>query len=651
MATTKPIPTPQAFKNEPATHATAPSSATSGFFQTPPRLENPFLEDEAYKRLFSFYLPRPLQSSLSTTIARFGTLTLAPSTLSYAHNAESNPPRLVSQTPFGAPSNTLVTSAGWQALQTLGLSEGMVAIAYEYEQGAYSRVHQFLKYMLWQPSSAGVTCPSAMQDGAARLLSLHLARKDIELSETERRVFERAYRHLIARDAEAWTSGQWMTERQGGSDVRNTETLATYSPNFSPEESTLDTDNLPLGPWSINGFKWFSSATDSNMAILLAKTPSGALSAFYAPMRRQTPPSPSQIPNTELNGITIHALKSKLGTRPLPTAELVLHNTRAYLLGAPGAGIKTIATILNITRVHNSISALGLWARGLAISRAFARVRKVNGVLLSSTPSHVAELAAQHAEFRGMAHLGFFCVALLGIVEAATPGYSLSPSLSSSASGLATSPRAAAEALGVAVDDAPHLLRLLTPVSKALTARAAIAGLAECMESLGGVGYLENEDVGLNVARLFRDANVLSIWEGTTNVMAEDCVRVLKGRDGGVVVAAVTEWVEGRVRLWEGRAGEGVVRVWDGFREMVGRTSLEELKVRGREVLATLAWVVVAVLLGEDARRDGDAVTGEVARRWMARRVEAEKTDWREAVEWDRKIVFGEEKGEHRARL
>ncbi|KAF2812916.1 acyl-CoA dehydrogenase/oxidase C-terminal [Mytilinidion resinicola] len=650
MAKTTSTLTPQPFKNEPATHATAPSSATDGFFQTPPRLENPFLEDEAYKRLFSFYLPKPLQTSLSTPIARFGALTLAPSTLSHVHNAESNPPRLVSHTPFGEPSNTLITSPGWQALQSLGLSEGIVAIAYEHEQGAYSRPHQYLKYILWQPSSAGVTCPSAMQDGAARLLSLHLASKDVERSETERRVFERAYKHLTARDAEAWTSGQWMTERQGGSDVRNTETLATYAPTFSPEESTVDTDGLPLGPWSISGFKWFSSATESNMTILLAKTPSGALSAFYAPTRRQAKAASTRehAPKTELNGITIHALKSKLGTRPLPTAELELNNTRAYLLGAPGTGIKTIATILNITRVHNSISALGLWARGLAISRGYARVRRVAGTLLAATPSHVAELAHQHTEFRGLAHLGFFCVALLGIAEAAAPGYCPSPPPPADP---ATSAAAAAERLGVAVEQAPLLLRLLTPVAKALTARAAIAGLAEGMESLGGVGYLENEDVGVNVARLFRDANVLSIWEGTTNVMAEDCVRVLKGRGGAGAVEAVSEWVGGRVELWEGRGGESVVRVWEGFKKIVEETSVEELKVSGREVLATLAWVVVAVLLGEDARRDGDAVTGEVARRWMARRIGVEKKDWREAVEWDRKIVFGEEKVGDRARL
>src|SRR5699024_2962106 len=143
-----------------------------------------------------------------------------------------------------------------------------------------------------------------------------------------------------------------------------------YSPD---DKGRVDAGGQPLGPWSIDGFKWFSSATDSQMSVLLAKMPDGRLSAFYAPMRQQQTTSSS---DTELNGIQIQRLKQKLGTRSLPTAELVLSNMRAYLIGAPGYGVREISTILNITRVHNAVSAVGFWGRGLAVSRAFARVRK-----------------------------------------------------------------------------------------------------------------------------------------------------------------------------------------------------------------------------------------------------------------------------------
>ncbi|OCL02401.1 acyl-CoA dehydrogenase/oxidase C-terminal, partial [Glonium stellatum] len=502
--------TAQVFQSEPATHSTPPSSSTDGFFQTPPKLENSFYEDAAYRRIFSFYLPESVQIAVTPDLSRFGSLVLQPSTLAWTADAERNPPYLRAFDTWGRRSNTLITSEGWRKLQDLGIAEGIVAIGYENQFGAYSRLYQFLKYHLWAATSAGVTCPSAMQDGAARLLAVQLARKDIQLGETERRVFETAYQHLTSRNPEcAWTSGQWMTERAGGSDVRNTETQATFAPLFTEGSSILDTDGLPLGPWSISGFKWFSSATDSQMTILLAKTPSGALSAFLAPMRRQLPTPPK----TELNGLTIQRLKPKLGTRPVPTAELVLTNTRAYLLGNPGQGVKTITTILNLTRIHNAVSAMGTWARGLAVARAFARVRRVGGgALLVDTPAHIHSLARLHLEYRGMLQLAFFGVALLGLAESpADPADS--PALSSV--------RSPAESPALLL----LLLRLLTPLAKALTARAAIAGLAECMEALGGVGYLENEDPEWNVARLFRDANVLSIWEGTTDVMAADVVR------------------------------------------------------------------------------------------------------------------------------
>src|ERR1700728_3835864 len=151
-----------------------------------------------------------------------------------------------------------------------------------------------------------VTCPSAMTDGAASLLFRHLS--NTSLSPSMRLVLESAFKRLTSREPSyAWTSGQWMTERKGGSDISGTETLAKQA--NSPLQST-GVDGTPLGPYSISGFKWFSSATDANMAILLARTYSGRLSAFYAPMRRTNPNDSAEV---ELNGVAIQRLKSKLG--------------------------------------------------------------------------------------------------------------------------------------------------------------------------------------------------------------------------------------------------------------------------------------------------------------------------------------------------
>jgi alkylation response protein AidB-like acyl-CoA dehydrogenase len=491
-----------------------------------------------------------------------------------------------------------------------------------------------------------------MTDGAARLLSGHLADPDLPLE--QQRVFREAYRNLTSRDStRAWTSGQWMTERSGGSDVRGTETVATLAPTNNDTEGVIganDADGLPLGPYSVNGFKWFSSATDANMAILLAKSPAG-ISAFFAPTRRcasrgheheNDAPSAQEC---EMNGITIQRLKPKLGTRAVPTAELVLKDTRSWMIGKDGQGVREIATVLNITRVHTACGALGLWGRGLAISRAFARVRKVEGgKLLTDVPAHVKTMAEGTISYAAMMHLGFFTVSLLGICE--------HPKESKSH-------RTDAEpALVADIRQATALFRLLTPVAKAQCSKMSISGLQECMESLGGVGYLEDEQE-FNVARLFRDANVNSIWEGTTNIMATDVVRVMKGREGEHIRKSLNNWVNGMIKHWddEWKTAEELVRAELGrLEEMWLGLSAEELKYKGRELLESLAWIVAAVLMVKDAQRDQDVAAAEMARRWIAQKeIEVRRSDttkdWKEGAILDRLVVFGGSEKINRARL
>ena len=291
--------------------------------------------------------------------------------------------------------------------------------------------------------------------------------------------------------------------------------------------------------------------------------------------------------------------------------------------------------------MHNAVVAVGFWGRGLAISRAFARVRKSRGILLTDVPAHVHTMADQEVEYRGNMFLAFFVVALLGVTEQ---------------EGLATAAIGALDAcVSIEPADAAKLLRLLTPVAKATTAKATIKGLAECMESLGGVGYLENEEMEFNVARLFRDANVLSIWEGTTNIMADDLVRVLKGRDGSAVLGATERWIVARLERWQERRrsvgemttfGSSVSKEWTHFRELVSEKEVEELKFEGRDLMERLAWIVITILLVEDWLRDGDLVALEVASRWMLKKTIGKAMDWKKEFAMDREIVFGAPHGE-----
>jgi len=371
----------------------------------------------------------------------------------------------------------------------------LISIGYERPVGEYSRLWQFIKFYMFSCSSCIFDCPLAMTDGAARLIELNL---DSVKDESVKAKVKAAYAHFLSKDAsEFWTSGQWMTERTGGSDVGPSETVAV--PNQD-------------GSYSITGFKFFTSATTSNCTFLLArivdtKSASSAsntvagtsnasgikgtsiigsrgLSVFFLEIRNA---------QGDLNNIVIHRLKNKMGTKAVPTAELELCGSRAYLVGEANTGVKVISSILNITRIHNAVSMTGAIRRGVAVARDFASRRQVFGKLLMNHPLHLSTLADMEAELRGAQQITFDVVLRLGRTEC--------------------DPKATQE---------EHvLLRLLTPIMKLYTAKQAIAITSESIESLGGTGYMEDSDM----PRLLRDAQVGSIWEGTTNVLSMDVWR------------------------------------------------------------------------------------------------------------------------------
>lgn len=500
----------------------------------------------------------------------------------------------------------------------------------------------FHKHSLIMPTDT--TCPVAMQDGAARLLQNQLDKPDLD--PTHHGIFQNAYNHLISRvPGYAWTSGQWMTERAGGSDVSQTETVATYAPHPQHTDAPLAnaSEGIPLGPWSISGFKWFSSATDSSMAILLAKTsPHKGVSAFFAPMRKHDPTTPT---GTALNGVRIVRLKDKMGTKSLPTAELALTDMRAWLLGAEGQGIREITTILNITRLHSTVTALGYLGRGLAVAKGYARVRHVGAgkgrrVLLSASPLHMRTLAGMTVEYHAMMLLTFYTAYLLGLDEQQqSQRKSNRPDSSSSLQALTPPPQHIAP-----------LLRVLASLHKAYVCKQAIPLMYGCMESLGGVGYLNNaESEHLNLSRLFRDLCVLATWEGTTDVLATDALRALL--QGGGCVAAL-DWffeVNKPPRLaWEAwRAVRArIVGVGGG-----GAGGSEELLAEARDVCFVLAEVVMASLLEVDVAVDGDETARIICDRFLMKRRFAEPGLGRNeggkgTLEVDTAIVFGNQGSE-----
>ncbi len=437
----------------------------NGFHQSPPVLANQYRDDALLRSYLRSTAPADVLAEIEPELDMLGERA-AGEWLALAEQAEAEPPRLVPYDAWGNRIDRIDTSDAWRALERISAAEGFVARGYERAHGAFSRVDQFARLYLFAPSSATYSCPLAMSDGAARCLEL-LASDDRQRA---------ALRHLTSRDpAQFWTAGQWMTERTGGSDVSGTSTVAKRD-----------------GPqFRLYGTKWFTSATTSQMALTLAR-PEGAepgsrgLSLFYLELRDET-----GLPRAH----RVLRLKDKLGTRALPTAEIELDGTPAWLVSGAGHGVRKIATVLTITRIYNALAAVAGMRRAIALARDFARRRTAFGRPLTEHPLHVETLAAMQTELAGCVLLVFRVIELLGLTE-----------------------------LGMATGRDELVLRLLTPVAKLYTGKRAVATASEAIEAFGGAGYIE--DTGL--PRLLRDAQVLSIWEGTTNVLSLDVWRAIE---------------------------------------------------------------------------------------------------------------------------
>jgi putative acyl-CoA dehydrogenase len=438
-----------------------------GFYQEPPTLGNQYDADAVLRAYLHRRFPADMLAEIEPGLRRLGER-VATDILALGEAAEASPPRHVPYDGWGRRVDRIETSAAWQTLDRVAAEEGLIAIGYERAHGSLSRVDQFARMYLYSPSSAIHSCPLAMTDGAARFLELYG-------DEHTRPVFER----LTSRDPDQfWTSGQWMTERTGGSDVSGTLTVA------QPDGATGD------GAYRLYGDKWFTSATTSQIAVTLARiegAPAGGrgLSVFLVELRD---------PNGTLRNVRVNRLKDKLGTRALPTAELTLEGTPARLVGGPGDGVRKISALFNVTRIYNAVAAAGGMRRAVVLARDYADRRTAFGKLLREHPLHAATLAELELECRVAFHLTFRVVELLGREEC-----------------------------GEASPAESEMLRLLTPVAKLYTAKQAVAVASESIEAFGGQGYVEDT----TLPRLLRDAQVLPIWEGTTNVLSLDVLRAI----------------------------------------------------------------------------------------------------------------------------
>ena len=533
--------------------------------QAPPALGNQYDDDRVLRAYLRRALPSATHQEIEGELREMGRLSGGP--LYALQQADRTAePEFTPWDAWGRRIDEITVTQVWKRAERLAAEFGVVAAAYEQRYGALSRVHQCALAYLFIPSTDMYGCPLAMTDGAARAL----------LTSGNEALIGRAVPRLTSRDPEQfWTSGQWMTELPGGSDVGRSETTARQDAG---------------GTWRLYGRKWFTSAITADMALALARPEGGAsgskgLALFFVSLRDES--------DTLQRGITVNRLKEKLGTKKLPTAELQLDGAEAVPVVDLQHGTRQIAPMLNITRLWNAVTALAYMRRGLALACDYAAKREVFGTPLNEQPLHVDTLAGVQATFEGAFHLTFRAAELLGQDEAE----------------------------GLRGEEA-HLLRLLTPLAKLTTAKQAVAACSELLEAFGGAGYVE--DTGLPV--LLRDAQVLPIWEGTTNVLSLDVLRALEKAGGLAPLTAELQRCAEAVH--QGALAEVMQQAQDALAE--AGAWLEAAQEKGRPAVEagarrfalTLGHAFELSLLTRHAQwaldEEGDARPAAAARRFAA---------------------------------
>lgn len=391
-------------------------------------------------------------------------------TLEAAAEANRNSPRLLAYDPTGHRQDKVAFHPAWNALMTGIVARGLHSRAWAQPvPGAH--VARAAAYLMQGQVEAGTLCSTTMTHAAVPLL----AREPAGVIDYGRDWLDVLYsREFDASDAPIGRKrgaliGMGLTEKQGGSDLRSVATRA--EPVGAPGRGQA---------YLLTGHKWFLSVPHADAHLVLARTDEG-LGCFFVPR---------WVPDGPRNAVRLRRLKDKLGNRSNASAEVEFEQAWGAMLGEPGRGTAVLLEMAATTRLDCVLGSAALLRQAVAQALHHAAQRQAFGTALLAQPLMrvlLADLALEN--------------------EAAT---------------------VLALRLARAVDEradpvARALVRVGTPAAKLWVCKRAIAALGECMEVLGGNGYVEEAPL----ARLYREAPVNSIWEDSGNVMALDVLRGL----------------------------------------------------------------------------------------------------------------------------
>ncbi|TMD53831.1 MAG: DNA alkylation response protein [Chloroflexi bacterium] len=397
-----------------------------------------------------------------------------------AAEANRQGPVLVQYDKKGQRIDEVVFHPAYHELERIAYEDFAIA-ACSHHEGALSwpgRVPQPVKFALGylgMQAEAGVFCPVSMTDALARVLERYG-------SESLRRRFLPGLTALTM--AELQQGAMFLTEKQGGSDVGLTTTVAkpriAVGNGFQPE-------------WELWGEKWFCSNVSAEIILTLAR-PEGAppgtrgLGLFLVPRTLE---------DGTRNAYTINRLKDKLGTRSLATGEVTLQGTQAYQVGALDRGFVQMTEMINLTRIWAAIGSLAAMRRSYLEAVVHTRGRIAFGRPLADHPLMRRQLVDLLVEIEGCAALAFETAAILERVDRH------------------------------GVEEDRRLLRIMTPLCKYYIPKRSEHVTLEALEMRGGNGYVED---WVN-PRLLRDTIVNVIWEGSSNVIVLDVARAVR-REG-----------------------------------------------------------------------------------------------------------------------
>jgi putative acyl-CoA dehydrogenase len=477
---------------------------------------------------------QPLQSAVAgngdggeaAALAAFGKHWGSAEMFDLARQANENPPVLRTFDAKGFRRDVVEFHPAYHHFMAESVAAGLAASTWRDDAtpaGAPAQVARAARFYMAAQVETGHLCPITMTRAAVAALTAAPALVAELMPKIMSRSYDERFRPWWEKIGS--TLGMGMTERQGGTDVRTNTTRAE-----------------PAGEgYAVTGQKWFMSAPMCDGFLVLAQAP-GGLTCFFMPRFR---------PDGAVNALHFQRLKDKLGNRSNASSEVAFDEAFAVRVGEEGRGVRTIINMVQLTRLDCAIASAGIMRMALAQALHHARHRTVFQKHLADQPMMRTVLADMALEAE----------AAVALVMRLARAFDLA----------ASDAREAARA------------RLLTPAVKYWVCKTAPIFIDEAMECLGGNGYVDESIL----PRLYREAPVNAIWEGSGNVMCLDVLRAVAHEAARAVLGALAG---------EAAALPGACETADFI---VGALSAADAEAHARSAVGRLALLAAAAALRE----------------------------------------------------